>query len=411
MSDIYGNNPSLGGFQNPAIEDLDMSTNYKIVNLKDGVNPKDAVNYSQLTTSNPFNQSLNTYNDVQFQNVNMNGNWNIPNTQPASINDPNLYIISAQGSLVTIPAGPPFKIRTQMVGGGSPVVEVVIPIPANKYSTLDLCQFIQNAYNTFPDITPPNYIGQMTVCQYQGGYLEIVVTRPIEYLSGNFTIVYDGINTPSSALGFTATFTTPCNTVALAQTQSIISVFVGWKASGGPTTPITNGSPYTYSSSQDKWYTNEQLYSANFLNYFSLNNTDFNINQNGFTKFIMNEDPTIGTSLWGPSGSGRIELINSRINLRQNSINRFVINNAETYSFSPSLLNYSYKSNTEITTFFNNINRFSIDLTNSLLCSPNSSNNINVTDSVISLSNTSSLYITFCTRFYLWSCFFMCYIM
>jgi len=388
MSDIYGNNPSTGGFQNPAIENLDMSTNYKIINLKDGVNPKDAVNVSQLTSSNPFNQSLNTYNDVQFQNVNMNGNWNIPNNQPASINDPNLYIISAQGGLVTIPAGPSFTIKAQMIA--SPQVDVVIPIPHMAYSYLDLCQLIQNSYNT--NAIDVIYRGTMTICQYGlGGYLIIEITRELIHLSGTFIIVYDGPNTPSAALGYTATFTTPCNSIAVAQSPLVFSTFVGWKALGSSTTPITNGSPYTYSSSQDKWYTNELLYSDNFLNYFSQNNTEFTINQNGFTKFIMNEDPNIGTSLWGPSGSGRIELINSRINLRQNSINRIVINNAETYSFSPSLLNYSYKSNTEVATFFNSVNRFSIDLTNSLLCSPNSSNNINVMDSAISLSNTSSL--------------------
>jgi uncharacterized lipoprotein YajG len=113
--------------------------------------------------------------------------------------------------------------------------------------------------------------------------------------------------------------------------------------------------------------------------------------QAGFTKFLMNEDPLIGTSLSGPSGSGRIELINARITLRQNSVNRFVINNNETYSFSPSLLNYSYKSNTELANFFNSVNRFSIGATSCILKSPSTNSSMTLTDASTELYVASSL--------------------
>jgi hypothetical protein len=112
--------------------------------------------------------------------------------------------------------------------------------------------------------------------------------------------------------------------------------------------------------------------------------------QAGFTKFLMNEDPVIGTSLWGPSGSGRIELVNAQINLRQNSVNRFVINNVETYSFSPSLLNYSYKSDTEMADFFNSVNRFSIGSTSSILRSPDSNNYIDINNNGLNYTDAGT---------------------
>lgn len=632
MSNVFGNRGGGGGFANPATTNLNMNSIYKIVELANGTDPGDAINLSQLTTYNPFNQSLNTTDNVQFQNVNMNGNWNIPNTQPASINDPNLYIISAQGGLVTIPVGPSFTIKAQM--SASPQVDVVIPIPHMAYSYLDLCQLIQNSYNT--NTIDVIYRGTMTICQYGlGGYLIIEITRELIHLAGTFIIVYDGPNTPSSALGYTATFTTPCNTIAVAQSPLVFSTFVGWKALGSSTTPITNGSPYIYSSSQDKWYCSENLYTPDFLSYMDFNNSSYNLFQNGtnrlkinatdayiyspnslnfvnvsnagmsvvqnsmarvsstafstymmapngitdcsvsnngvgfmvdtvarfsalsasnttiksfddtmtltlasnsftaatstdnkilltssgftyahnniqkmimnannfvvsngatprldvsgsnsiisapaglnrlylddslmkydegaqnrliidtvrsrvispsgvytlesnnsgvglvangttrmgisgfqsyvyspdyhslfantntyitmeqggFTKFLMNEDPLIGTSLWGPSGSGKIELLNSRINLRQNSVNRFVINNAETYSFAPSLLNYSYKSDTEMANFFNSVNRFSIGSTSTIFKSPDTNNYIDINNNGLTYTDAGT---------------------
>lgn len=495
MSNVFGNRGGGGGFANPATTNLDMNSIYKIVELANGTDPKDAINLSQLTSYNPFNQSLNINDSVQFQNVNMNGNWNIPNTQPASTNDTNLYIISAQGGLVTIPAGPSFTIRAQM--GSSPQYNVVIAIPPMAYTYLDLCQFIQTSYNTNP--LGSNLIGTMTICKYELGYLNIRITKDLIHFSGTFTIVYDGLNTPSAALGYNATFTTPCDTTAIAQLLVVFSTTVGWKVLGSSTTPITNGSPYIYSASEDKWYTSEALYTPNFLSYMDFNNASYNLFQNGsnrlkinstdtyiyspnsinfvnvsndgvsvvqngvarvsstafstymmapngitdcsvsnngvgimvatvarfsalsagattiksaddqttmtmtntditmtqggFTKFAMNEDPNIGTSLWGPSGSGRLELVNSRINLRQNSINRFVINNSENYSFSPSLLNYSYKSNTEVANFFNSVNRFSIGPTSTILRSPSTNTNLTLTDT------TTNLYVNSFLRF------------
>jgi hypothetical protein len=629
MSNIFGNRGGGGGFANPATTNLDMNNLFKIIGLANGTDPKDAVNLSQLTTYNPFNQSLNTTDNVQFQNVNMNGGWQIPNSQPSSPNDFNTYALSSRGGLLNITtngANPDGQLHIRLGLAPPTYVAVDIPIPSGYISTLDLCDYIQNYFNALNLGGSPGIV-VCTQCRFVLNYFNIIITNSQAnngYWGQIFTLMGGTPGSVSELMGIVVDDTKIYTQTAVGTVAVNRIAVVGWFSSNSAY-PIQNGSPYIYSTAQDKWYCSDNLYTPDFLSYMDFNNTSYNLFQNGsnrlkinsteafiyspnavnyiavndfglsytqggvvrlrsvagstnllaangitncsvsnngvgltvdtlprfsalsagdttiksfddtmavvlasnsfsaststnnkliltnsglvyahnniqkmimnannflisngatnrldisgtnsiisaptglnrlylddtlmkydegaqnrliidtgksqlfspgggysvfvgtpgvslvaggtarlgissfqsysyspdyfsssaitntditmlqagFTKFLMNEDPLIGTTLSGPSGSGRIELINARITLRQNSVNRFVINNAETYSFAPSLLNYSYKSDTELANFFNSVNRFSIGATSCVLSSPSSTNYITVND-------------------------------
>jgi len=453
MSNVFGNRGGGGGFVNPATEILDMN-NYKITQVGQALTTGDVVGYGQ---------------NALFSSVNMNGAWDIPNTQPSSPNDVNTYNLSARGGLINVTTTPSlpsgiFKFTLLRTLPFTTSYEVNIPVPSGYISWPDLNDFFINSFNSqtiadgYPFITftggfvttPAPFRFTVTVqngqAQTNGWLLNYIVGST---LPGTVYSVF-GINGVAvlnyGALGI--------GTPLTLQSQ------VGW-FSGTSSNPVQNGSPYVYSTSQDKWYCSDNLYTPNFQSYMDFNNSSYNLfqngigrissnafstlltapnvitncsvnnngiglivdtvarfsalsggattiksaddqtnmtmtntdvimSQNGFTKFLMNEDQLIGTSLWGPSGSGRIELVNARINLRQNSVNRFVINNAETYSYSPSLLNNYYISDNAITLNYNNAGRVSVGSTTTSLLSPTGSN-LNLADSSYSLYINNSL--------------------
>ena len=367
-----------GGFVSPATEDLDMD-GFEITDLQAGTDPGNAVNYGQLTAYNPFNQPLNTTDSVQFQNVNMNGQWNIPNTQPATPNDPNTYSIGARGGIINVPVYvyPKNCIEINLFRSANPPVEIVyLPVPSGSYFYADLADLIKDAFNALPGAF--NGIVTCSYCAFFNNKLLLTLnstmTPPYNFdyqLQG--TGYTDDVN---YLLGVTNTSRRNYGSPASGNLPVTYSVNIGWYSTSS-SFPVQNGSPYIYSASQDKWYTSEILYTPDFLNNFEFSNTQYSINQGVYTKFVMN---AASSSLWGPDQSGAIQLFASNIALRQNSVERFIINNAETYSFSPSRLNYSYKSNTELASFFNNINRFSIGPTVTSLTSPSTANTLTIND-------------------------------
>lgn len=137
------------------------------------------------------------------------------------------------------------------------------------------------------------------------------------------------------------------------------------------------------------------LSSPNDTGILNITNSDISMTQGGFTKFSMNEDPVIGTTLWGPSGSGHIRLLNAGITLRQNSVNRFNINNVETFIYSPSLLNNFNITDSAIFLNYNSAPRFSISPTDTYLAAPAGATIININDSSLfcSIAGTNRIYI------------------
>ena len=389
MSNIFGNASGSGGFISPADKPLDMNQ-FKIFDLPNGTDPNDAINLSQLTSYNPFNQSLNTTDNVRFQNVNMNGQWNIPNSQPSSPNDTNVYNLVARGALVNIPTSGIFRVNLSRAISPSGS-DVDTTINAGAYSYVDLCLIIKNSINQW---LTDRAISQVFVstCTWTLNRFSILITNtnpsaPAPW-GPNYSVVYSFAGSIAQYFGYTADNITPWNNINQGQTDINLYSDVDWVSSTDPATPISNGSPFVYSISAGKWYITDTYYTPDFLNNVEFNNSNYEVSQGGYTKLVMNESPTIGTSLWGPSGSGAIQLFASNIALRQNSVERFIINNAETYSFSPSRLNFSYKSNTELASFFNNVNRFSIGPALIKLSSPNG-DNFSLTDSTLTLTKNS----------------------
>lgn len=455
--DIFGNKLNKGGFTNPAIENLNMNTIYQIKNLSNGIDPTDAINLSQLTTYNPFNQSLNTTDtvgfnglfttdfidmnnnkiksvapgelptdainlsqlisyvppnpfdqslnttdNVQFNNVNMAGNWSIPNTQPASPTDTNFYVMSAQGGNITP------NYTAEIVNAN---VRITYPRPTFP-SDLTF-------YLTVPSGNPITYLDlaesfkQQFNNQVPAQFADDIRMESSEFVSilGGFRYRCNCVNLAYPLFGFTVnSFTMNGNTnpLSLANNLGIIidssntyggvvqssssinfETTVGWAISGG-TEPITSGSPFTYSIPNQKWILTSPYSTPDLISSITFNNIQYAVNQGGFVKFFMSEDQSIGTSLWGPGGSGRIHLQTSGITLRHNSVNRYFITNAENYEFSANQLNYNYMSNTETSSIFNTFKRFKIDSADCELSSPDAFHNIKVDNNGISFSNTTA---------------------